>query len=176
MELDVTFKPGKPCDLKKDRQFKERLCFNCDKPGHIARDYRQPKKGNGGRKSGKQLNATWQGQLNATFRGQQDWGINGNSTPEEESSEEESEAKSLTTSEQETYDELAPKESMNLQCKEIVKDMAKFTHAKIKKARKEPDGATLDAERKVSMIKSIYKSSLHKVPRQVLAKDQGDDL
>ncbi|OBT70640.1 hypothetical protein VF21_10649 [Pseudogymnoascus sp. 05NY08] len=102
---------------------------------------------------------------------QQDWGINGDSTPEEESSEEESEAESLTTSEQETYDELAPKESMNLQCEEIVKDMAKFAHAKIKKAREEPDGATLDAKRKVSMIKSIYKSSLYKVPRQVLAKD-----
>ncbi|OBT70606.1 hypothetical protein VF21_10657 [Pseudogymnoascus sp. 05NY08] len=93
-----------------------------------------------------------------------------------ESSDEESEAKSLTTSEQETYDELALKESMNLRCEEIVKDMAKFAHAKIKKAREEPDGATLDSERKVSMIKSIYKSSLHKVPQQVLAKDQGDDL
>ncbi|OBT70639.1 hypothetical protein VF21_10662 [Pseudogymnoascus sp. 05NY08] len=102
----------------------------------MARDCRQPKKGN-----------------------------------EEESSEEESEAKSLTTSKQETYNELAPKESMNLRYEEIVRDMAKFAHAKIKRAREELDGATLDAERKVSMIKSIYKSSLHKVLQQVLAKD-----
>ncbi|OBT70687.1 hypothetical protein VF21_10661 [Pseudogymnoascus sp. 05NY08] len=76
----------------------------------------------------------------------------------------------------ETYDELAPKESMNLRCEEIVKDMAKFAHAKIKKAQEELDGAMLDSERKVSMIKSIYKSSLHKVLQQVLAKDRGDDL
>ncbi|OBT70642.1 hypothetical protein VF21_10665 [Pseudogymnoascus sp. 05NY08] len=103
----------------------------------MARDCRQLKKGNGGR----------------------------DSTLEGESSEEESEAESLTTSKQETYDELALKESMSLRCEEIVKDMAKFAHAKIKKAREELDSATLDSERKVSMIKSIYKSSLYKVPR-----------
>ncbi|ELR05657.1 hypothetical protein GMDG_07500 [Pseudogymnoascus destructans 20631-21] len=63
MELDATFKPnGKPHNPNKERQFQERLCFNCNKPGHIARNCRQSKKGNGGRKYGKQLNATWQGQ------------------------------------------------------------------------------------------------------------------
>ncbi|OBT70709.1 hypothetical protein VF21_10666 [Pseudogymnoascus sp. 05NY08] len=124
----------------------------------MARDCRQPKKGNGGRKFSKQLNATY------------------DSTLEEESSKEESKAKSLTTSKQETYDDLALKEPMNLQCEEIVKDMTRFAHAKIKRACEELDSATLDSERKVSMIKSIYRSSLHKVPRQVLAKDQGDDL
>ena len=99
MELDATFKTERPRDPKKDRQFKERLCFNCDKPGHMARDCRQPKKGNGGRKFGKQLNATFQGrggynalgrQLNATFTNKPDWGINGDSTPEDASSSEES--------------------------------------------------------------------------------------
>ncbi|ELR07900.1 hypothetical protein GMDG_08548 [Pseudogymnoascus destructans 20631-21] len=37
MELDATFKPnGKPHNPNKERQFQERLCFNCNKPGHIA--------------------------------------------------------------------------------------------------------------------------------------------
>lgn len=90
MELDATFKPnGRPRHPNKEKQVKERLCFNCSKPGHMARDCRQPKKGNGGRRPSKQLNATWQGQLNATFRGNPDWGINGNSTPEGESSDNE---------------------------------------------------------------------------------------
>ena len=99
MELDATFKPsGRPRNPNKERQFKERLCFNCNKPGHLARECKQPKKGNNGRKFGRQLNATWQGrggynakggQLNATFTNKPDWGINGDSTLEEESSSEE---------------------------------------------------------------------------------------
>lgn len=99
MELDATFKQGgRPRNPNKERQLKERLCFNCNKPGHMARECKQPKKGNGGRKFGKQLNATWQGkggfnspgmQLNATFVDKQDWGINGESTPEEASSDDE---------------------------------------------------------------------------------------
>ncbi|KFY32304.1 hypothetical protein V493_00324, partial [Pseudogymnoascus sp. VKM F-4281 (FW-2241)] len=49
MELDATFKQGnRPRNPDKERQFKERLCFNCNKPGHLARDCKQPKKGNGG--------------------------------------------------------------------------------------------------------------------------------
>ncbi|ELR05695.1 hypothetical protein GMDG_07538 [Pseudogymnoascus destructans 20631-21] len=85
MELDATFKPnGKPHNPNKERQFQERLCFNCNKPGHIARNCRQSKKGNGGRKYGKQLNATWQGQggykaprgqLCATLKGKENWSI-----------------------------------------------------------------------------------------------------
>lgn len=70
MELDATRKGSgqinRPRNAQKERQFKERLCFNCDKPGHLARDCRQPKKQ--GRKFGQQLNATWKGrgELNAT--------------------------------------------------------------------------------------------------------------
>ncbi|ELR10614.1 hypothetical protein GMDG_04883 [Pseudogymnoascus destructans 20631-21] len=85
MELDATFKPnGKPHNPNKERQFQERLCFNYNKPGHIARNCRQSKKGNGGRKYGKQLNATWQGQggckaprgqLCATLKGKENWSI-----------------------------------------------------------------------------------------------------
>ena len=37
MELDATFKPSRrPCNPNKERQFKERLCFNCNKSGHMA--------------------------------------------------------------------------------------------------------------------------------------------
>lgn len=63
MELDATFK-GEKGDKKKDRQFQERLCFNYDKPGHVARNCRQPKK-TGSKGKGKQLNATYAKQLNA---------------------------------------------------------------------------------------------------------------
>ncbi|ELR02084.1 hypothetical protein GMDG_05244 [Pseudogymnoascus destructans 20631-21] len=85
MEFDATFKPnGKPHNPNKERQFQEWLCFNCNKPGHIARNCRQSKKGNGGRKYGKQLNATWQGQggckalrghLCATLKEKENWSI-----------------------------------------------------------------------------------------------------
>jgi hypothetical protein len=76
MELDATFKPsgrpkGKGRDPRKEKQFKERLCFNCNKPGHIAKLCTQSKKRNNGRRYGKQLNATWNNkngykELNAT--------------------------------------------------------------------------------------------------------------
>ena len=74
MELDATFKTnprvkGKGHNPTKERQLKERLCFNCNKPGHIAKLCKQLKKGNGGRKHSRQLNATWKGnsrELNAT--------------------------------------------------------------------------------------------------------------
>ncbi|ELR08449.1 hypothetical protein GMDG_00513 [Pseudogymnoascus destructans 20631-21] len=60
MELDATFKQGNCLhNPDKEQQLKERLCFNCNKPGHMVRNCKQPKKGNGGRKYGKQLNATW---------------------------------------------------------------------------------------------------------------------
>jgi hypothetical protein len=36
MELNATFKPRRPYDLKKDKQFKERLYFNYNKLGYIA--------------------------------------------------------------------------------------------------------------------------------------------
>ncbi|KFZ19859.1 hypothetical protein V501_00440 [Pseudogymnoascus sp. VKM F-4519 (FW-2642)] len=76
MELDATFKQGnRPRNPNKERQLKERLCFNCNKPGHMARDCKQPKKGNGGRKYGKQINATWQGQLAATSKGKEVWEV-----------------------------------------------------------------------------------------------------
>ncbi|ELR10383.1 hypothetical protein GMDG_00796 [Pseudogymnoascus destructans 20631-21] len=89
MELDATFKTGgRPRNPNKERQLKERLCFNCNKPGHMARDCKQPKKENGKRKFGKQLNATWQGQLNATFMNKPDWGIRGDSTSEDNSDDE----------------------------------------------------------------------------------------
>ena len=99
MELDATFKPnggpGKPRDPKKERQFKERLCFNCDKPGHLARDCRQPKR-NKGRKFGKQINATWKGrdgynELAVTSNNEIDWNVDDQDLEEYESSEEEGE-------------------------------------------------------------------------------------
>lgn len=132
MELDATFKPGRPRDPKKDRQFKERLCFNCDKPGHIARDCRQPKKGNGGRKFGKQLNATWQGQLNATFANKPDWGINGDSTPEGESSEEDTSDDGLADLDTSLEKENEPMnkgltESQKLRLKEFEEDAKEIT-------------------------------------------------
>ncbi|KFY83259.1 hypothetical protein V498_08196 [Pseudogymnoascus sp. VKM F-4517 (FW-2822)] len=159
MELDATFKPGKPRDPKKDRQFKERLCFNCDKPGHMAQDCRQPKKGNGGM------------QLNATFVNQQDWGISGTSTSEEESSDEESDTESLTPSKRETFNDLAPQCTINDRCADLVNTMTKFAHKKIKEAKSEPKG-----ERNVAIIRSVYKTALEKLPRQVLAEDRRDDL
>jgi hypothetical protein len=63
MELNATFKlsgrlKGKGRDPRKERQFKERLCFNYNKPSHIAKLCTQLKKGNNGRRYGKQLNAT----------------------------------------------------------------------------------------------------------------------
>jgi hypothetical protein len=63
MELNATFKlsgrsKGKGRNLRKEKQFKEWLCFNCSKPSHIAKLCTQLKKGNNGRKYGKQLNAT----------------------------------------------------------------------------------------------------------------------
>ena len=85
MELDATFKPsGRPRNPNKERQLKERLYFNCNNPGHMARDCKQPKKGNSGRKFGRQLNATWQerggynsqaGQPNATSKGKEVWEV-----------------------------------------------------------------------------------------------------
>jgi hypothetical protein len=102
MELDATFKPsgrpGKPRDPKKEQQLKERLCFNCDKPGHIARDCRQPKK-NQGRKyqpKGRQLNATWKGrggynEIAVISNNEFDWDVDNEDLEEYESSEEEGE-------------------------------------------------------------------------------------
>ena len=127
MELDATFKPsGRPHNPNKERQLKERLCFNCNKPGHMARECKQPKKGNNGRKFGRQLNATWQGrggynakggQLNATFTNKPDWGINGDSTPEEENSSEEE------------YEPLEREltESQKLRLQEFEEEMRKIT-------------------------------------------------
>ena len=83
MELDVTFKQGgRPQNTTKDRQFIERLCFNCDKPGHMARDCRLPKKNPGRKPPGKsrQLNATWKGrgghnELAVTVVNKVDWDL-----------------------------------------------------------------------------------------------------
>lgn len=67
MELDATFKNNRPQggtrDPRKERQFRDKLCFNCDKPGHMARDCKQPKKNQERRFKGKgqELNATWKG-------------------------------------------------------------------------------------------------------------------
>jgi hypothetical protein len=77
MELDATFKTR---DGKKERQLREKLCFNCDKPGHMARDCKQPRRNNAHKFKGKgrQLNATWKGrngynEIAATTGGQFDW-------------------------------------------------------------------------------------------------------
>jgi hypothetical protein len=97
MELDATFKPGnRSRNPNKERQLKERLCFNCNKPGHMARDCKQPKKGNGGRKFSRQLNATWKGrggynELAATSNSEFDWDVDDEDLEEHESSSEEGE-------------------------------------------------------------------------------------
>jgi len=100
MELDATFKnsgkPGRTRDPKKERQLKERLCFNCDKPGHLARECRQPKR-NQGRKhqsSGRQLNATWTGrrgynEIAVISNNEFDWDVDNEDLEEYESSSEE---------------------------------------------------------------------------------------
>ncbi|KFY79344.1 hypothetical protein V499_01664 [Pseudogymnoascus sp. VKM F-103] len=134
MELNATFKPRRPRDLKKDKQVKERLCFNYNKLGHMAQDCRQPKKGNGGRKFSKQLNATY-----------------GNSTLEDESLDEGSETESLTVSEQGTFKELAPTELMSPRCKSVVRRMAKHAYSKIRDERGKPS-----APRRIPTLKGIY--------------------
>jgi hypothetical protein len=58
MELNATFKlsgqlKGKGHDLRKEKQFKEQLCFNYNKLSHIAKLCTQSKKGTNGRKYGK---------------------------------------------------------------------------------------------------------------------------
>ncbi|KFY05968.1 hypothetical protein V491_08927 [Pseudogymnoascus sp. VKM F-3775] len=176
MELDATFKPNgkqhKTHNPNKERQLKERLCFNCNKPGHMARNCKSPRKGGNGRRNGKQLNATWQGQINATFTGRPDWGINGDSTPEEEgSSDEESEAESLTTSEQGTYDELVPGGATFYGYKELVKHMTKVAHTGIKKAAEKPN-----AEHTLPKVKDLYKKKLEDLPRQAHLEKRGNDL
>lgn len=79
MEIDATQKGNsrnnKPRSTQKERQFKERLCFNCDKPGHIARNCKQPKKQRS--KQDQQINATQKGdgELNATFQEDFNWKV-----------------------------------------------------------------------------------------------------
>ncbi|KFY06005.1 hypothetical protein V491_08908 [Pseudogymnoascus sp. VKM F-3775] len=108
---------------------------------------------------GKQLNATWQGQLNATFTGKPNWGINRDSTPKEESSDEESEAESLTTSEQDIYEELAPKWAMPYKYEKLVKHMTKVAYEGIKKAVERPN-----AEYTLPRVKDLYKEKLEALP------------
>ncbi|KFY94776.1 hypothetical protein V498_03733 [Pseudogymnoascus sp. VKM F-4517 (FW-2822)] len=98
-------------------------------------------------------------------------GINGESTPKEESSDEESDAESLTPSKRETFNDLAPKCTMNDRCADLVNTMTKFAHKKIEEAKNGPKG-----ERNVAIIRSVYKMALKKLPRQVLAEDRWDDL
>ncbi|ELR09209.1 hypothetical protein VC83_01847 [Pseudogymnoascus destructans] len=109
MKLDATFKQGNRLhNPDKEQQLKERLCFNCNKPGQLARNCKQPKKGNGGRKYGKQLNATWQGQggydasrgqLCATLKGKENWSVTTQDLKEFYSSngEDKNDDKELTT-------------------------------------------------------------------------------
>jgi len=56
---------GFSSDAEKEKRMKERLCFNCGKPGHMARACNQ-RSGKKTWKKGRQLNATFRGQLNAT--------------------------------------------------------------------------------------------------------------
>jgi hypothetical protein len=123
MELDATFKPGRPRDKNKERQLKERLCFNCSKPGHLARECKQPKR-KGERRPGKQLNATWTGrfgystpkEINASLGTEPiEWEVTNQeiekfrlSAGDDAGSDSDDtwEMESLTTSEQEEYDEL----------------------------------------------------------------------
>ncbi|KFY69493.1 hypothetical protein V496_00199 [Pseudogymnoascus sp. VKM F-4515 (FW-2607)] len=98
-------------------------------------------------------------------------GINGISTLEGESSEEDSNAESLTPSKQETFNDLAPKHTINDRCTDLVNTMTKFTHKKIKEAEKGPK-----PERNVAIIRSVYKTALEKLLQQVLAEDRWDDL
>jgi hypothetical protein len=109
MELDASFKTGgrPPRDKnpKTERQVRERLCFNCDKPGHMARDCRQPKKEQGRKPFGKprQLNATQQGrggyqQIAMTSNNEYDWDVDAEDLPMEESGGTENEELTLSES------------------------------------------------------------------------------
>jgi hypothetical protein len=71
MEIDAAFHKPAFQDKKKQQQFQDKLCFNCGKPGHIARNCK-----GGNRLPRKQMNATWKTgrggyqrteQMNATF-------------------------------------------------------------------------------------------------------------
>lgn len=116
MELDATFKPsgrpGRPRDPKKEWQFKEKLCFNCDKPGHMARDCKQPRKGQGRKPFGrKQLNATQQGrrghnELAVASNNEFDWDVDADEFYESQELSDEEETPSLTTSEKGFQEEI----------------------------------------------------------------------
>ncbi|OBT49624.1 hypothetical protein VE04_10252 [Pseudogymnoascus sp. 24MN13] len=110
-------------------------------------------------------------QLNATFVNKQDWGINGDSTLEDESSDEESEAESLTVSEQGTFDELAPTEPMSPRCKNVVRRMAKHAHLKIRAERDKPS-----APRRIPTLKGIYGNLLQGLPLECKVDDCTSDL
>ncbi|ELR02782.1 hypothetical protein GMDG_08847, partial [Pseudogymnoascus destructans 20631-21] len=101
----------------------------------------------------------------------EDWGINGKSTPEDESSDEGSEAESFTVSEQGTFDELAPTEPMSPRCKSVVRRMAKHAHAKIRAERDKPSG-----QRRIPTLKGIYGNLLQGLPLECKVDDCKDDL
>ncbi|KFY32533.1 hypothetical protein V493_00109 [Pseudogymnoascus sp. VKM F-4281 (FW-2241)] len=102
--------------------------------------------------------ATWPGTANSQRRATEDAssGIKGDSTLEEESSDEESEAESFTASKQETFDELAPKE---------------HAHNKIREAKKEPN-----SQRRVPTLKGIYGNLLEGLLLECLVDDCKEDL
>ncbi|EDO01783.1 hypothetical protein SS1G_04258 [Sclerotinia sclerotiorum 1980 UF-70] len=69
MQLDATFK-NKLFKEEVERRCKDKLCFECGKPGHRARDCRSKRSSGGGyhKKFGKgQLNATFVPQLYASY-------------------------------------------------------------------------------------------------------------
>jgi hypothetical protein len=136
MELDATFKSsGRPRNPNKERQLKERLCFNCNKPGHMARDCKQPKKGNNGRKFGKQLNATWVGrggynELAATSSNVfdwevEDWEVDDEDPEEDESSSKEGELTEAGERELREFEESARQVAFKEQLPAIMADMRK---------------------------------------------------
>jgi hypothetical protein len=136
MELDATFKsggrPGKPRNPNKERQFKERLCFNCNQPGHLARDCKKPKKTQGRKypPQGRQLNATWKGrggynELAVTSNNELDWDVDNEDLEEYESSEEEAEGELTTAGQMELdeFTEIAKRTCFKEQLPYLVADM-----------------------------------------------------
>lgn len=165
MELDATFKPsgrpGRPRDPKKERQFKEKLCFNCDKPGHMARDCKQPRKGQGRKPFGrKQLNATQQGrggynELAVASNNEFDWDVDPEEFYEPQEPSDDGKTPSLTTSEKEFREEITQGKEPLPANEEWVKGVVREYRALIRQSEqlrtqiKEVDEATKPIQRAI---------------------------
>jgi hypothetical protein len=162
MELDATTRK----DDKKDRQFKERLCFNCDKPGHIARNCRQPKKG-GSKRKGKQLNATYAKQINAVSNNEFDWDVDdedyGDCESCESSSEEEGEP---TAAGQERIQDLEERARARFPDEDIKGMMDIIRQDTLRRERKERDPKGFIPRPPLGWRKSEWKQQIQALRRR----------